>query len=269
MRLLSAAILTIALPAYASAPQTAPPGDMSYDEWQKYQDNHKDFEAYQEASQKAKMDASIAELEALGAKKKAEEPKVVTVGSSSSASTLKSAFSYHYIELGVESAIIDMGDGYDDLTGTGFGAGASFAVSDHVAITADVAILIYDEWHGVEADGTASSIGLIVHAPMSPRADIMAGFSLNRVNLDFTNTYNGATDSESDTSKNLGIGMRFMPNEAIELMAGFSKDPTDSDDDLSTTIGLRTSTKNQASFGVNISSSKDVFGVGVSLRINI
>ena len=182
-----------------------------------------------------------------------------------STSVISKEISWDYIE-GTYASVTDSSLS-EDIDGDGLGIVGSFGITPNVALGAGYSATSYDTYQGVDIDMTSLKFGVNVHGLIAPGTAIHGSFSVLKVKGEATDGIN--TFEDDDTGNVIGIGLRHMATDAIELDIGLSR--TDVFDDKSNTFGLgaRFYANEKISFGLGYSTGDDVDAFLFNLRIDI
>jgi len=118
-------------------------------------------------------------------------------------------FSYNYVEFGVFTTEIDA----FDENSVGVGVNGSYGFHPNVAV---VAAVEYEtvEVGGIDIDAAVFGIGLNGHVPVHDRVDLVAQARFISTRTEALNV------SDSETGYDLGVGVRTMPVDRLELAGG-------------------------------------------------
>ena len=173
--------------------------------------------------------------------------------------------SYDFIE-GTYSSITDSSLPGIDVNGNGFGVSGSFSVSPNIAINAGYGSTSYDRVLGIDIDSTSLTFGVTAHTSVAPGTDVIGNFSVLNGEVKGSNGF--TTISLDDTGNIIGVGLRHMVSDALELQIGASR--TDIFDDTANTFGLgaRFHANDKFSVGVGYSTGDDVDALLLNARID-
>lgn len=189
-----------------------------------------------------------------------------------STSAISREISWSYIQ--GEYASITNSSLNEDIDGDGLGIFGSFGITPNIALGAGYSGTSYDRYQGIDVDTSSLTFGVNVHTLIAPTTSIFGSFEVLKAKYEATDGFN--TIDDDDTGNIIGVGLRHMATEAIELDIGFSR--TDVFEDKSNTLGLgarfyltgpRRSKVNKISFGVGYSTGDDVDAFLFNLRIDI
>jgi len=179
-----------------------------------------------------------------------------------STTVLSKEISYDFIQ-GTYSSITDSSLGVD-IDGSGFAISGSVSISPSVAFTALYGDVSYDRFLGVEADATEMGFGITAHTSIAQNTDVLGYFSVINVEVEVSNSF--ASISDDDTGHSIGIGLRHMATDNVEIDIAFTQ--ADIFDDTGNQIGLgaRFYANDKLSFGVGYGMEDDVDALLLNIR---
>jgi hypothetical protein len=191
---------------------------------------------------------------------------ILLASSSASSSAISRQISYDYIQ-GTYTSITDSSLLNGDIDGDGLGVSGAFSITRNVAITVGYEATSYDRYQGIDIDTSGFTLGIAVHTPIAARTDIVGNISALKAKSEATDGI--TTVDENDTGVILGIALRHLVTNSIELDAGISY--TDVYDDQSTTFGLgaRFYASEAISLGIGYATSDDIDALLFNVRFDI
>lgn len=182
-----------------------------------------------------------------------------------STSVISKEISWSYIE-GTYASVTDSSLA-EDIDGDGLGVFGSFAITPNIALGAGYSATSFDTYRGVDVDTSSLTFGVNVHGLVAPGTAIHGFFDVLKVNAEATDGI--TTIDDDDTGNVIGIGLRHMATDAIEIDIGLSR--TDVFDDTSNTFGLgaRFYANEKISFGIGYATGDDVDSLLLNLRVDI
>ena len=183
-----------------------------------------------------------------------------------SSAALSKEISYDFIQ-GTYSSISITDSSLPDIDGNGFSVSGSFSVSPNLAINAGYEAASFDRVLGIDMDATALTFGITAHTAVAPGTDVFGSFSVLNADVEASDGF--TTISDDDIGNIIGIGLRHMLSEAVELAIGVSR--TDVFDDTSNTFGFgaRFYANDTFSVGVGYSTGDDTDTILLNARVDI
>lgn len=182
-----------------------------------------------------------------------------------STSVISKEISWSYVE-GTYASITDSSLS-EDIDGDGLGIFGSFAITPNIALGAGYSGTSYDTFRGVDVDTSSLTFGVNIHTSVAQGTDIHGFFKVLKAKVEATDGF--TTIDDDDTGNVIGVGLRHMATDAIEVNIGFSR--TDVFEDTSNTFGLgaRFYANEKISFGIGYSTGDDVDAFLFNLRLDI
>ncbi len=183
-----------------------------------------------------------------------------------SSPALSKEISYDFIQ-GTYGSISITDSSLPDIDGNGFFVSGSFSISPNLAINAGYESISFDRVLGVDVDATALTFGITAHTAVASGTDVFGRFSVLNADIEASDGF--TTISDDDIGNIIGIGLRHMLSEAVELAIGVSR--TDIFDDTSNMFGLgaRFYANDTFSVGVGYSTGDDTDLILLNARIDI
>ena len=164
----------------------------------------------------------------------------------------------------VEAAYVNTDVDDFDETLDGFALGGSFEVVENVFLYASYSDQSTDLF-GADVDVTGYSIGGGYALPLSDTLDVVG--TIGYVSSEFEASYEGESGSFDDDGYELGIALKALPMEQLELSGGITYvDLSDSGDDTALGIGARWYFVPQFAVGALASFTDDSNSYGLSVR---
>ena len=182
-----------------------------------------------------------------------------------STNVISKEISWSYIEGGYASVTDSSLN--EDIDGDVLGVFGSFAITPNIALGVGYDGTSYDTYQGIDLDTTSLTFGVNVHGLVAPGTAIYGSFEVLKAEFEATDGFD--TIDDDDTGNIIGVGLRHMATDSIELDIGLSR--TDVFDDTSNTFGLgaRFYANEQISFGIGYSTGDDVDALVFTLRVGI
>lgn len=169
---------------------------------------------------------------------------------------------YNYIELGYETGEIDvLGTDIDATAFSGFG---SYALTDSLAITAGAAtgeVETSDHGPVPDVDTRDIALGLTPHFSLKENVDLVIPVAIHRAKA------KAGTVSDSETGYSIGIGVRALVTDMVELAASVQHIDIE-DDEQSIGGSARFHANESVSFALSASFGDDTSSVGISGRLS-
>jgi len=165
---------------------------------------------------------------------------------------------YTYVDAIYETGEIDVLG--IDIDADGYGAGGSIAVSENIAITASVGKIDIETASliGRDTDSKAYSIGITPHLSVGNNIDLVIPIAIEKVELRA-----GSLINEDETGYSIGIGVRALVSEQIELSAGILHVDVEEDDQ-----GVGGSVRFHATQNVSAAIGAQYFGDSQSISLS-
>lgn len=171
-----------------------------------------------------------------------------------SASAGAQGFDYNFITL--QYSQVDFDD--VNVDGDGISLGGSFALTQNYHVFGEYTMADLD--FGIDAD--TLSLGFGYNRPLTEAVDFVGSVSYEFIELDAP-----AVSSVDDTGFGLGLGLRFAPNEQMELDAGIKYvDMSDSDSSTGFGAGFQYFFTEAFTLGLSASWDDDVSAYGIGGR---
>ena len=127
-----------------------------------------------------------------------------------SASASAQEFDYNWLSFGYSNYELDFGGGAE-VDGDAFGIEGSFAINDNVHVFADFKAADLD----FDIDATQWSAGIGYNTPLSDSVDLVGQLSYEYIEAE-----QPVVGKDDENGLGLGLGLRFMAADSIELNAG-------------------------------------------------
>ncbi len=183
-----------------------------------------------------------------------------------SSTAFSKEMSYNFIE-GTYSSINIADSEFSNINADGISVSGVFSVSSNLAINVSYESTSFDTLFGVEVDATALSIGIIAHTAIAPETDVFGRYSI--LNSEITATDGFTTISGEDNGNIIGIGLRHMLDENVELEIGASRANIFNDTSNSFGMGARFYANDTFSVGVGYSSGEGTESFLLNARLDI
>ncbi|REK51991.1 MAG: porin family protein [Bacteroidetes bacterium] len=170
---------------------------------------------------------------------------------------------YDYIEAGYVSTSVELG-GSTDLDGNGFAVTGSSSISPNLAFGAGYSGVSYERLQGIDVDTSELTFGLLAHAALAPRTDVYASFSVLNADAEASNGFNSI--SEDDTGNTIGLGVRHLASDAVELGLGLSRVDVFDSADTAFGVSARFFANKTLAIGIGYSVADDIDAISVSAR---
>ena len=174
--------------------------------------------------------------------------------------------SYDYIQGAYALSTIDSNSSVEDIDGNTFEALGSIGVAPNIALTAGFGVTSYDEIRGIEVDSKALSFGVIGHISLAEGTDILGGFSIAKLNIKNNNGFDS-----NDTGNAIGIGLRSLVNDAVELKVGYARVDAFDETQNAFNVGARFYANDKFSLGIGYATTDadvDVNAFSINARVN-
>jgi len=174
-----------------------------------------------------------------------------------SSNAISREISYDYIQ-GTYSSVTDSSFS-NDIDGDRFGVSGSLGVTQNLALTAGFNATSFDH----DIDTSQFVLGVTLHAPIAVGTEVVGNLSVLKAESEGTNF------DDNDTGAIVGIGIRHLVTNSVELDAGISY--TDVFDDNFTTFGFgaRFYANDKISFGIGYAAEDDVDAILLNARLDI
>ena len=174
-----------------------------------------------------------------------------------SSNAISREISYDYIQ-GTYSSVTDSSFP-NDIDGDRFGVLGSLGVTQNLALTAGFNATSFDN----DIDASQFVLGITLHAPIAVGTEVVGNLSALKAEIE------GANFDDNDTGFIVGIGLRHLVTNSVELDAGISY--TDVYDDNFTTFGFgaRFYANEKISFGIGYATEDDVDTILLNARLDI
>lgn len=174
-----------------------------------------------------------------------------------SSNAISREISYDYIQ-GTYSSVTDSRFP-NDIDGDRFGVSGSLGVTQNLALTAGFNATNFDN----DIDTSQFVLGVTLHAPIVVGTEVVGNLSALKAEIE------GIRFNDNDTGAIVGIGIRHLVTNSVELDAGISY--TDVFDDNFTTFGFgaRFYTNDEISFGIGYAAEDDADSILLNARFDI
>jgi len=174
-----------------------------------------------------------------------------------SSNAISREISYDYIQ-GTYSSVTDSSFP-NDIDGDRFGVSGSLGVTQNLALTAGFNATSFDN----DIDTSQFALGITLHAPIAVGTEVVGNLSALKAKIE------GSNFDDNDTGFIVGIGLRHLVTNSVELDAGISY--TDVYDDNFTTFGFgaRFYANDKISFGIGYATEDDVDALLLNIRLNL
>jgi len=187
----------------------------------------------------------------------AQRSLLMAVILAASSNAISREISYDYIQ-GTYSSVTDSSFS-NDIDGDRFGVSGSLGVTQNLALTAGFNATSFDH----DIDTSQFVLGVTLHAPIAVGTEVVGNLSVLKAEIEGTNF------DDNDTGAIVGIGIRHLVTNSVELDAGISY--TDVFDDNFTTFGFgaRFYANDKISFGIGYAAEDDVDAILLNARLDI
>lgn len=168
-------------------------------------------------------------------------------------------FNYNQVSLGYLNQTVEMGGISGDLKADGFDLSASFEVNKQFAVTLGVGNASGDvtlSGTKVKLDVDAKMLGILFHAPIAQKTDVVLGAALLQGELKVKPS-GFATIIEDMDGQNISLGIRTMLSDKLEVNAGVDQSYFDGETDTDMNLGIEGHVTKDISVGLNYSSNDD------------
>ncbi|MDT8384489.1 MAG: outer membrane beta-barrel protein [Gammaproteobacteria bacterium] len=178
---------------------------------------------------------------------------------SAQASVQAAKFNYNKISLGYADFTVEMIGISDDLKADGYDLTASFDANKQFAVTFGIANAAGDvniSGSKVGLDVDAKMLGILFHAPVSQKTDVLLGAALLLGEVKAKVGGFPATKNDKD-GQLVSIGVRTMLSDKLELNVGADQSFFDGETDTGLNLGVEGYMSKHVSLGLHFSSSDD------------
>ena len=174
-----------------------------------------------------------------------------------SSNAISREISYDYIQ-GTYSSVTDSRFP-NDIDGDRFGVSGSLGVTQNLALTAGFNATSFDN----DIDTSQFVLGVTLHAPIAVGTEVVGNLSALKAEIE------GTKFDDNDTGAIVGIGIRHLVTNSVELDGGISY--TDVLDDNFTTFGFgaRFYANDEISFGIGYAAEDDADSILLNARFEI
>ena len=173
-----------------------------------------------------------------------------------SSNAISREISYDYIQ-GTYSSVTDSSFP-NDIDGDRFGVSGSMGVTQSLALTAGFNATSFDH----DIDTSQFVLGVTLHAPIEVGTDVVGNLSALKAEIEGTNF------DDSDTGVIVGIGLRHLVANSVELDAGISFTDIFDDDFTTFGFGARFYANDEISFGIGYAAEDDVDTILLNARLD-
>ena len=153
------------------------------------------------------------------------------------------------------------------MVGTGFAFSGSFSISENLAFGTGFSTESYDTFLGIDVDADSTVIGLAGHFPSGPKTDVIVSFSILNGEIEESDGF--ITISDDDSGNIMGLEIRHMASDNLEMAAGFLRTDIFDDTSSQTAFGLRFYLSEKLSLGAGHTTGDDVDVLLFDIRVGL
>jgi hypothetical protein len=174
-----------------------------------------------------------------------------------SSNAISREISYDYIQ-GTYSSVTDSRFP-NDIDGDRFGVSGSLGVTQNLALTAGFNATNFDN----DIDTSQFVLGVTLHAPIVVGTEVVGNLSALKAEIE------GIRFNDNDTGAIVGIGIRHLVTNSVELDAGISYTGVFDDNFTTFGFGARFYTNDEISFGIGYAAEDDADSILLNARFDI
>ena len=172
---------------------------------------------------------------------------------------MAASFNYNVVSLAYLNQTVEVGGISGDLKADGVELNAAFEVNKQFVVRAVIGNANGDvtiSGTKVTLDVEARMLGILFHAPIAQKTDVVLGASLLQGELKAKVT-GFPTLTESMDGQNILLGVRHMLGNKFELQAGVDQSCFDDTTDTNLNLGFEGYVMKDVSLGLNVSTNED------------